>query len=223
MKILCIADHKDPLVYSANIKNRFSDVSIILSAGDLRMEYLGFIASSLNKPLLFVFGNHHLQHYSLFKKTGDDTPVYEKNTFTPNYFGSTYIDSSVKKVKGLLIAGLGGSMRYNKGLNQFTDFGMFLKILHMIPGLLYNRIRYGRYLDILLTHSPPLGINDKPDKCHRGFKILLKFIEWFKPRYLIHGHIHLWDHNANRIAEYNNTKIINAYNHYVLEIEVDNV
>ncbi|TFH04381.1 MAG: metallophosphoesterase, partial [Spirochaetales bacterium] len=60
MRILCVADHIDPLVYSAGIKNRFRDIDLVLGAGDLPMEYLGFISASLNKPIFFVFGNHHL-------------------------------------------------------------------------------------------------------------------------------------------------------------------
>ena len=45
MKILCVADHVDPLVYSINAKERFNDVDLVLSAGDIPMSYLGFIAS----------------------------------------------------------------------------------------------------------------------------------------------------------------------------------
>ncbi len=61
MKVLCIADHIDPVIYSANLKARFADVDLVLSAGDLALEYYDFIVSTLNKPLLFVFGNHHLE------------------------------------------------------------------------------------------------------------------------------------------------------------------
>ena len=55
MKILCVADHVDPFVYSAGLKSRFRDVELVLSAGDLSLEYYDFIVSTLNKPLYFVF------------------------------------------------------------------------------------------------------------------------------------------------------------------------
>ena len=66
MKILCISDQIDPLVYSSNIKERYKDIDFIISAGDLPMEYLDFIVSSLNKAVYFVFGNHNLNEYGLY-------------------------------------------------------------------------------------------------------------------------------------------------------------
>ena len=68
MKILCVSDQIDPLVYSINIKERYQDVDLVISAGDLPMEYLEFIVSSLNKPLLFVFGNHNLNALPYYHK-----------------------------------------------------------------------------------------------------------------------------------------------------------
>ena len=45
MKILCVSDQIDPLVYTNSIKERFADVDIVLCAGDLAMEYVDFIFS----------------------------------------------------------------------------------------------------------------------------------------------------------------------------------
>ena len=68
MKILCVSDQIDPLIYSVNIKERYRDVDLVISAGDLPMEYLEFILSSLNKPLFFVFGNHNLNAMPYYHK-----------------------------------------------------------------------------------------------------------------------------------------------------------
>ena len=87
----------------------------------------------------------------------------------------------------------------------------------MIPRLLYNKLRYGRYVDIFLTHSPPLGIHDKEDRCHRGFACFLWFLRKFKPTYMVHGHIHLYDLQEKRVTQWNSTTVINAYSHYVIE------
>jgi Icc-related predicted phosphoesterase len=214
MKILCISDQIDPLVYTNTIRERFKDVDLILSAGDLPMDYLDFIVSSLNKPLLFVFGNHHTE----------DIPYYAgglyaaENTVDSHYQGSgaIHVGSRIRREENLLVAGLGGSMRYNKGNNQFTEFQMKKEMLKLIPGLIFNRIFRGRYLDILLTHASPRGIHDKEDRCHQGFKCFLWFMRKFKPRYLIHGHIHLYDLADIRVTKYNETTVINAYSHYVI-------
>lgn len=223
MKILAVADHIDPLVYSAGIKQRFGDVDLVLSAGDLPMEYLGFISASLNKPIYFVFGNHHLKHLSRFRRWGlrSDASKYAigQTGIGEHYFGSTYIGSRVLRHDGLIIAGLGGCKRYNKGENQFTEFQLFRRMLRMIPVLLFNRIFRGRAMDILLTHAPPYRLNDRPDPTHEGFKVLRWFVRTFRPRYLLHGHIHLYDLNAERVVPYESTEIVNVYDHYVLDFE----
>lgn len=221
MKILCVADHVDPLVYSTRMKERFGDVDIVLGAGDLPLEYQGFIASSLNKPLYFVFGNHNLKQFPLFRKKRGSFPPGEimPHPALDNYFGSTYIGGRIAKTRqGLLIGGLGGSMLYNGDQNQFTDFQMFRKVLRLIPRLLWNKVIHGRYLDILLTHAPPRGIHDRPDPCHTGFKSFLWFMRKFRPRFLLHGHIHLYDMNARRVTVYHQTTVINVYDHYVLTL-----
>lgn len=217
MKILCVADNLAPLVYSTNIKERFRDVDLVIGAGDLPMEYLGFIASSLNKPVLFVFGNHNLKGFDQFRKIRKNAVDYT-NIEQHNY-GSTYIDNKVVRIKGTIFAGLGGSIRYNHGENQHTELQMFGKILKLVPGLLWNRLVHGRYLDVLVAHSAPFGIHDKDDPCHVGFKSFLWFMRVFKPRFLLHGHIHLYDNNATRLTRYFQTSIINVYDHYVLEFQ----
>jgi Icc-related predicted phosphoesterase len=216
MKILCISDQIDPLVYSNTIKQRFGDVDLVLSAGDLPMDYLEFVVTSLNKPVLFVFGNHHIKELNYYM--GTETQ-YSWEEAASHSSGAIHIGSKVKIEGGLIIAGLGGSMQYNRGENQYTEFGMKMEILKLIPHLIFNRIFRGRYLDILLTHASPKGIHDKEDKCHWGFKCFLSFMQRYKPKYLIHGHIHLYNLSDVRSTVYGNTRVINAYNHYVIDTE----
>ena len=201
MKLLCVSDQIDPLVYTDSIKQRFADVDLILSAGDLPRDYLEFIAWALNKPLLFVFGNDHVQD-SPCRKTG------------------VHVDSKVHRKEGLIIAGLGGYMPYklpNLQKNQFTDFQMYIRMLKLLPALFLNRVFHGRFLDVLLTHASPLGIHDKGNQGYRGFKCFLWFMRVFKPRYLIHGHIHRYNISEARKTRYFDTLVINAYSHYIID------
>lgn len=39
MKILCVSDYVDPLIYNQNVKEAFPDIDLILCAGDLPMDY----------------------------------------------------------------------------------------------------------------------------------------------------------------------------------------
>jgi predicted phosphodiesterase len=214
MKILCVSDQIDPLVYSGAIKERFGDVDMILSAGDLPLDYLDFIVSSLNKPLLFVFGNHHTEGCPHSRRRDFSLGFEEPGV---DFSGLIHAGSKVRREAGLIVAGLGGSMRYNKGDNQFTEFQMGLEICRMVPALLFNRLFRGRYLDVLLTHASPRGIHDREDRCHIGFRVFRTFMRLFKPRYLVHGHIHLYDLSEVRKTLFERTMVINAFGHYVID------
>jgi len=102
---------------------------------------------------------------------------------------------------------------------MYTEAEMRTNIGRLLPRLLRNRVKYGRYLDILVAHSPPFGIHDKPDLPHTGFKIFLSFLEWFKPAYMLHGHIHIYRHNTVRVSRYDETTIINVYPYFVLDYQ----
>ncbi len=220
MKILCIADHIDPLVYSAGLKERFKDVELVLSAGDLPLNYYDFIMSMLNKPLLFVFGNHNLkgmEHYrGAASALGRWSPARREADAPAT--GAVYVSGRVRREKGILVAGLDGSRWYNGGENQFTDLQAWLRLALLAPRLLLNRLLFGRYLDVLLTHAPPRGVHDEQDPCHRGFKALLWFMRAFKPRFLVHGHIHLYSQDAVRVSRYGQTTVVNAYDHALIEV-----
>jgi Icc-related predicted phosphoesterase len=218
MKILCISDQIDPLVYTNTIKDRFGDIDIVLCAGDLPMDYLDFIISSLNKPLFFVFGNHNLEMLSYFTGSQMNNYVDEQPC---QGFGAIHVGSKVVCQEGVIIAGLGGAMRYNRGNNQFTESQMMWEIVKLIPALLFNRVFRGRFVDILLTHASPKGIHDKEDRCHWGFNAFLWFMRTFKPKYLIHGHIHLYSLSDVRVSNYGETQVINAYSHYVIDTNSD--
>jgi uncharacterized protein len=74
-------------------------------------------------------------------------------------------------------------------------------------------------VDILITHAPPLGIHDGADLCHRGFAVFLGFMDRYKPRYLIHGHTHLYRLDAQRVTHYGETIVLNAYGYQIIEID----
>lgn len=220
MKILCVSDAIDPLVDSLGIRERFGDVALVLSAGDLPSEYLSFIVTALNKPLLFVFGNHNLKDYHYYRPAAGSIPPLPVHDY--NYdAGTTYTGFKIRKESGLIIMGLGGSLRYNNGQNQFSQADMWLRVFLKVPVLLWNRLVHGRAVDIVLTHAPPRGIQDRGDQCHRGFDAFLWLMRVWKPRYLIHGHVHLYDSREPRAERFENTMVINAYSYYLLDTEAE--
>lgn len=233
MKILCVSDQIDPMIYNQNARELFPDIDLILCAGDLPMDYIDFIVSVFNKPTYFVFGNHNLKEFKYYDKTqmNEMRFTHMSHDATSHAHGGQYlgfktdinhnlsfIDPETGKETPLLIAGIPGSIRYNNGLNQYTDRQMKARLLRLVPRLLYNKFKYGRYLDILLTHATPRHVHDKEDPCHKGFDSLNWFVEKYKPTYMVHGHIHLYDMREERIGKYWNTMIVNAYAHTTIEL-----
>jgi len=208
MRILALTDKVANRVYSPNIRRRYAEVDLVVGCGDLPYYYLEFVATALTAPVAYVYGNH------------DDTQYTADGRTLQAAEGCLLIDGRVARVNGLLLAGLGGSRRYRpRGKNQYTEFEMATRILRLLPGLLVNRILHGRYLDVLVTHAPPLGIHDGSDLPHTGFRVFRAFMRLFKPRYLIHGHMHLYRLDTTFRTRYRQTDVINAYPVRIVEWE----
>jgi Icc-related predicted phosphoesterase len=209
MKILTVSDKVEQLIYSPAIKRLYADVDLVLACGDLPAYYLEFIVTMIGGPLFYVIGNHA----NAVKKRYAPREEWEY----PG--GCENIDGRVVRYKKLLIAGLEGSMRYNDNPDfQYTEREMAWKVWQLVPSLLLNRLLYGRYLDILITHAPPAGIHDKPDRTHLGFPAFVTLMERFRPRYLIHGHVHVYSPDEPTETRYRDTLVLNTYGHRTLEI-----
>ena len=207
MKILAVSDLVVDRLYSAQFAEHFRDVEIIVGCGDLPYEYLEFLVSALNVPLLYVPGNHD--------------PQYDEQNPSAHANGCDLLDKCVTRVKGLNLAGLGGSIRYKPDPpNQYTQTGMYLRLISFLPGLLRQRILTGRVLDIMIAHSPPHGTHDDDDPAHVGFLAFRDFIRIFKPRYFLHGHTQVYKSNLlSPATQIGTTTVINVYPYRLLEVE----
>ena len=206
VRVLAISDEVEKLIYSDRIRERFAHVDLVLSCGDLPTYYLEYIVSSLNVPLYGVRGNHD------YGASFDGIPT---GSLGP---GTGDIHRQVVHANGLLIAGLEGSMEYNHGPHQYGESAMRLQIARLVPRLLLNRLRHGRYLDILITHAPPRGIHDRPDRCHTGFLAFRRFLRRFRPRYHLHGHIHVYDRLTVTRTRFADTIVRNVYGYREMRI-----
>lgn len=207
LKVLTLSDIVLDGIYSPQIRNRFPDVDLVLGCGDLPYYYLEFIISVLDVQLFFVRGNHaKVIEYGEF---GERSAPH----------GAIDLHRQVVNHRGLLMAGVEGSVRYREGQFQYTQQEMWLNVFSLIPSLLQNRVQYGRYLDVFVSHAPPWGIHDRPDLPHQGIKAFLWLINVFKPRYHFHGHIHIYRPDTITVTELGVTQIINTYGYKVSHLK----
>ena len=196
MKILLVSDEEDKYLWDFYKPGRLKGIDLILSAGDLKAEYLSFLVTMANRPLLYVPGNH-------------DGGYAQR---PPE--GCQCIDGKLVTVGGLRILGLGGSARYNDGPHQYTERQMRWRIHR-----LRLKLALAGGVDIVLTHAPVRGFGDEDNMTHRGFEAFLPLLDQYQPRYLVHGHIHQrYGANRPRCYQYNETTIVNATGRYILEI-----
>ncbi len=212
MRILAISDQVVEQIYSPTVTERFGDVSLVVGCGDLPYYYLEYVVSMLNVPLIHVPGNHDLPpHLSLDADPAQCTHIAR---------GSGNIDRRVVREQGLIFAGMGGSIRYRPdGVNQHTQMEMAVQMAGLTPRLLWNRVRWGRFLDVLVTHSPPLGIHDGTDPAHVGFQSFNRFIRRYRPRFLLHGHSHVWRRDTVTSTQIGSTIVLNVCPYRVIDLE----
>lgn len=195
MKILVIADEESKYLWDYFEKSKLEGIDLIISCGDLKPEYLSFLATFTSAPVLYVHGNH------------DDK--YEKES--PG--GCICIEDQIYEFQGVRILGLGGSMRYKPGIHQYTEREMKRRVRK----LWFQLWRKGGF-DILVTHAPAYGINDGEDLPHMGFQVFRTLLEKYRPRYFLHGHVHMrYGRKHKRLDSYQETQIVNAYERYVID------
>lgn len=163
MKILLVADYELRELWDywdTAGKKRTEGVELILSAGDIKPEYLEFLVTMLNVPCLYVRGNHDGMYDEkppmgcididgkVFElkvpvassgqedcesdsgKEGNGDAAGQTQASDPGSDGSDY--------RTIRIAGLGGSMRYHKGGDMYTEREMRNRVRKLL-----RRIRLG--------------------------------------------------------------------------------
>ena len=205
MRLLAIADEVSEALWGQALKDLHPD--LIVSCGDLPFEYLENLVSRTDVPLLYVPGNHDPDLRAGGWRMTSPVPM----ALGPA--GCISVDGRVEEAAGKRIAGLGGSIRYRPGPNQYTQRQMSLRALRLEIVVRLS----GRPLDILVTHSPPLGHGDSDDAPHRGFAALERLVRRLSPRFLIHGHVNLYGPRRPP-PQIGRTTVVNAIPSRLLEI-----
>lgn len=211
MKILAVADEIDESIFGDKLDSLRPD--LVVSCGDLPFDYLEYVVSRVDVPLLYVLGNHDPG------LAAPNTPwmSLQQEGPVPGPQGCDNVDGRVVEVRGLRIAGLGGSLRYKEGPNQYTQAQMRWRALSLEFRVQLKRGRAGRKLDIILTHAPPFGVGEAADAAHVGFAAFHRMIRELHPTLLIHGHVHPYG-RAQPERNVGGTRVLNAVPSRVIEL-----
>ena len=196
MKILVVSDCESRYLWDYFTPDKLDGVDLILSCGDVKPQYLSFLATFAHCPVLYVHGNHDDRYRQ-------DPPL-----------GCICVDGQLYEYQGVRILGLGGSMRYKPGDNQYTERQMAMRALRLAPKIM----RKGGF-DILLTHAPGRDMVDCNDLAHMGFQTFNRLLDKYRPALFLHGHTHLnYGRNIPRESSYGDTRVVNGYERYLLEL-----
>ncbi|MBT4209398.1 MAG: hypothetical protein HOE19_00535 [Candidatus Komeilibacteria bacterium] len=162
-------------------------IDIICTLGDLDFFDIKELKEINDIPKIGVYGNHCSGKY--FESLG----IKNLHLTTFKFMGYTF-------------GGFEGSLRYKQGKHiMYTQAEAERKLFNY------------EYVDIMLAHSPPYGVNDDiNDNTHTGLIGLKRYIEAKCPKFFLHGHTYPSD--PNKIVELGDTKIIYVYQDKVINL-----
>ena len=195
MKIMVMADVESNYIWDHYQPGMLKGRDLIVSCGDLNPHYLSFVETLSNVPLLYVHGNHDDKYAQIPPE------------------GCECIEGRIYVHDGIRFLGLGGCMRYRAGRHQYTEREMARRIRRLCWKLRW----YGGF-DVLVTHAPLRGFHDGDDPCHTGFEALRPLLEKYRPKYFLHGHMHMnYGKRTPRVSMYGETVVINGYRTFDFE------
>jgi calcineurin-like phosphoesterase family protein len=215
IRVLAVSDEVDDGLL-ADVR-AVSAAGLILACGDLPFGYLGSLMNALDVPLVFVPGNHDPDLSGYRSSRAGLTLRAGLPAIPPWPDGAVNADGRVVDAAGLRVAGLGGSLRYSGGPNQYTDRQQARRALALRGRARWRTLRDGKDVDVLLTHAPPRGVGDGDDAPHRGFTALHGLAAALRPAALLHGHVHPYGAPVRQSA-LGHTVVCNVTGWHLIEI-----
>jgi Icc-related predicted phosphoesterase len=189
------------MLHGPSLNSYAKGAEAVISCGDLPFDYLEYVVTFLGVPVYYVLGNHD---------PAPDGPEHPG--------GCTPLDGRVVDAGGVALAGLSGSRLYSGGPNQYTERQMRRRALALSARILVRGLAGGQVPRIFVTHAPPFGLGDREDRAHVGFESFLGLMDRHKPSLWLHGHVHLYGPEVQRVASRDETKVVNVFGHKILEV-----
>ena len=167
LRMLAISDEREPSLDAQRTREALPPIDLIVGCGDLQPEYLTFLADAFCVPLIYVRGNHDV----------GAAWRHEQRESLP----APLVDGRVHEELGLRVIGFSGSPRYNDRELQFSESTMWLRSIAA-------GFRRPKAPILVISHTPPRGMNDDDDLPHRGFTAFRWLADRLAPPLWLHGH-----------------------------------
>ncbi|MBR3125104.1 MAG: metallophosphoesterase family protein [Mogibacterium sp.] len=228
MKILLISDTEERSLWddwTGATAEWLADVGLVLSAGDLKSEYLEFLVTMLNVPLVYVRGNHDGMYDEKPPEGCEDADCKVVEVECGN-------GSSRQKIR---ILGFGGSMRYkDEASDMYTEREMAARIKRAEKAIRRRSMiekamsfikpdakgagEKKAAFDILLTHAPCRSYGDMEDLPHKGFECFNELLNKYSPQLHCYGHVHREYGMIKRSIQHpSGTLLINGSGHRIID------
>ena len=197
IRIVCISDTHSS-VENVHPPYKVPDGDILVHAGDFTelgevdkvKEFNRWLGSLPHKHKIVVAGNHDtsfdpsvISPGKRFYEKLQHPELHQVKSFLTNCI---YLEDASITIEGFKIYGTPWQPLFGRGDRAFqiphSDVDSWEKVCSKIP----------KDTDILISHAPPLGIQDANDDGHKcGSEVLLRHVvERVKPKYHIFGHVH---------------------------------
>lgn len=199
IRILAVSDEPEPALDDARTREGLGPIDLVVGAGDLEPDYLGFVTDAFHAPLRYIRGNHDVG------SAWADT----ERALLPEPMA----DGRIVEELGLKLVGFSGSPRYNERGMQRSALGMWANVV----GAWLRLRRAGPVL--VVTHAPPRDVNDDDDRAHRGFVSFRWLVERIRPPLWLHGHTALVRRGIDdRLAHHAGTTFYNCTGATLIEL-----
>ena len=204
IRILAVSDEADRALEAESTRAAIGALDMIIGCGDLEPPYLAFLADAFGVPLHYVRGNHDV---------GASWGASEREVLP-----EPMPDGHVVEESGVRLLPFAGSPRYaphgRAGVEQqISGFAMWRRVIGAWP-------RAARLRPILIvSHAAPRGLNDAPDRAHRGFAAFRWLIDRVAPPLWLHGHTALVRRGIDaRMLRHRGTTIVNVTGATLVEL-----
>lgn len=216
VRILAVSDEVGPELGANAARSLHPDV--LAGCGDVPFDVLSELAEAADVPLVFVPGNHDPE-LSGYRRTRSGLTLRSGLPCAPPWPpGALNADGQVVDAAGLRFGGLGGSLRYRDGPNQYTQRQQRRRARRLAARARWRRWRDGRPVDVLLTHAPVWGFGDESDPVHQGFTAFADLASGLRPPLLLHGHVQP-EPGEQREHRLGATRVVNVFGYQLVETD----